>query len=140
MNNEKFKLDSTKLGELTFSVSEIDAPALGYVCEVKFRPKYENGEAIENSVAKIALNLIDIQLAKLLKQQGLGISSIVPFHAEFIAEESVLKQYKAENMVNKVIDLRNAKVALRWVSRGSSGSWGGLKLIISEFKPVQAKQ
>ncbi|MCP1640396.1 hypothetical protein J2T50_002135 [Streptococcus gallinaceus] len=135
----KFKLNSTKLGELTFSVSEIDAPAYGYVTEVKIKPTYNNGEVVENSIAKIVLNIIDVQLAKLLKQQGVDTSNIIPSQIEFIAEESTLKQYKAEDMVNKVIDLRNAKVALRWVSRGSSGSWGGLKLIISEFKPVQLK-
>lgn len=140
MNFEKIKLNSTKLGELKFSVSEIDAPPVGFITEVKIRPRYDNGEPIENSVAKIILNLIDVQLANVLKQQGLDTSSIVPFQVEFIAEESILKQYRAEDMVNKVIDLRNAKVALRWVAHGSTGNWGGLKLIISEFKVIQAKK
>lgn len=140
MQYKKISITSTEVGKLTFPVSAIEAPSFILIAEAKARPRYDGKEQINGSCAKIALSGVDLKLAQLMKQQGLELQGLVPIYVELVGEESFLKQFKPENMVNTVIDIRNAQVALRWISRGSSGSWGGLKLIISEFNPVKPKQ
>lgn len=140
MNQTKISITSTEVGKLTFPISAIEAPTIVLITEAKVRPRYDSKEQIADSCAKIALSGVDLKLAQLMKQQGLDIQGLVPIYIELVGDEPFLKQFKPEKMVNTVIDVRNAQVALRWVSRGTSGSWGGLKLIISEFNPVKPKQ
>ncbi|HEO7352107.1 TPA: hypothetical protein VBF02_001793, partial [Streptococcus agalactiae] len=67
---------------------------------------------------------------------GLDVSSVVPITVEVVGDENYLKQIIVEDIIGKVIDLRSAYVGLKWVSRGNSGNWGGLKLILEELKFV----
>lgn len=125
---EKISLNSTKLGELRFSVSEVDAPQVAIITQARqVAKRNDNGDVIENSVAKLNLSGIDIKLYQLMKQQGLDISSVVPITIEVVTDEATLKRYKVDELIGEIVDLRSAKVALKWVSRGNSGGWGWLK-------------
>ena len=137
---EKISLNSTKLGELRFSVSEVDAPQVAIITQARqVAKRNDNGHVIENSVAKLNLSGIDIKLYQLMKQQGLDISSVVPITIEVVTDEATLKRYKVDELIGEIVDLRSAKVALKWVSRGNSGGWGGLKLILENIQIVQPK-
>lgn len=137
---EKISLNSTKLGELRFSVSEVDAPQVAIITQARqVAKRNDNGEVVENLVAKLNLSGIDIKLYQLMKQQGLDISSVVPITIEVVTDEATLKRYKVDELIGKIVDLRSAKVALKRVSRGNSGGWGGLKLILENIQIVQPK-
>lgn len=59
---EKISLNSTKLGELRFSVSEVDAPQVAIITQARqVAKRNDNGDVIENSVAKLNLSGIDIK-------------------------------------------------------------------------------
>lgn len=132
---EKINLNSTKLGELRFSVNEIEAPKVAIIISARSVAKRDNnGEVLDGTIAKLTLQGLDIKLYQLMKQQGLDVSGVVPITIELVSGESNLKQFNVEDLIGKVIDLRSAYVGLKWVSRGNSGNWGGLKLILEELK------
>ncbi|HFH6707254.1 TPA: hypothetical protein ACGMCH_000923 [Streptococcus agalactiae] len=134
---KKINLNSTKLGELRFSVNEIEAPQVAIVTNARRVAKRDgNGEVIDETIAKLTILVLDIKLYQLMNQQGLDVSSVVPITVEVVGDENYLKQIIVEDIIGKVIDLRSAYVGLKWVSRGNSGNWGGLKLILEELKFV----
>lgn len=139
----KISLNSTKLGELRFPKSAIDAPDALLITGARISAERDsNGNAIENSVAKVVITGIDYKTYQVLKGQGIDISNITPVTVEFIASDKAsMTQVNPQDLVGKLLDVRDAQVALRWVSRGNSGSWGGLKLIVTQLKVVtqQAK-
>lgn len=139
----KISLNSTKLGELRFPKTVIDAPDALLVIGARISPERDsNGNAIENSVAKVIITGIDYKTYQVLKSQGIDTSNVTPATVEFIApDKASMAQVNPQDLIGKLLDVRDAQVALRWVSRGSSGSWGGLKLIVSQLKVVtqQAK-
>lgn len=138
---EKISLNSTKLGELRFPVSAVTAPQAVVLTEARSTARRDmDGNAIDGSIAKIVLAGVDVQIAKVLKQQGLGVDGLVPITIELVSDEASLKQVDIATLIGKVIDLRQAQVALKWVSRGNSGSWGGLKLVIDQLSLLQAKE
>lgn len=139
----KISINSAKLGELRFPKSAIDAPDALLITGARISAERDsNGNAIENSVAKVVITGIDYKTYQVLKGQGIDISNISPVTVEFIASDKAsMAQVNPQDLVGKLLDVRDAQVALRWVSRGNSGSWGGLKLIVTQLKVVtqQAK-
>ncbi|HEO6899202.1 TPA: hypothetical protein VBC57_002002, partial [Streptococcus agalactiae] len=122
---KKINLNSTKLGELRFSVNEIEAPQVAIVTNARRVAKRDgNGEVIDGTIAKLTILVLDIKLYQLMNQQGLDVSSVVPITVEVVGDENYLKQIIVEDIIGKVIDLRSAYVGLKWVSRGNSGNWG----------------
>ena len=137
---EKINLNSTKLGDLRFSVNEINSPQVAMITNARIVAKRNNsGEVIDGTIAKLSLSGVDIKLYQLMHQQGLDVSGVIPITIEVVGDESYLKQINVEDIVGKIIDLRSAYVGLKWVARGNSGNWGGLKLILEEVKFVQPK-
>lgn len=137
---EKINLNSTKLGDLRFSVNEINSPQVAMITNARVVAKRNNsGEVIDGKIAKLSLSGVDIKLYQLMHQQGLDVSGVIPITIEVVGDESYLKQINVEDIVGKIIDLRSAYVGLKWVARGNSGNWGGLKLILEEVKFVQPK-
>ncbi|MDW8509795.1 hypothetical protein RF505_07570 [Streptococcus mutans] len=137
---EKINLNSTKLGDLRFSVNEINSPQVAMITNARVVAKRNNsGEVIDGTIAKLSLSGVDIKLYQLMHQQGLDVSGVIPITIEVVGDESYLKQINVEDIVGKIIDLRSAYVGLKWVARGNSGNWGGLKLILEEVKFVQPK-
>ena len=137
---EKINLNSTKLGDLRFSVNEINSPQVAMITNARVVAKRNNsGEVIDGTIAKLSLSGVDIKLYQLMHQQGLDVSGVIPITIEVVGDESYLKQINVEDIVGKIIDLRSAYVGLKWVARGNSGNWGGLKLILEEIKFVQPK-
>lgn len=137
---EKINLNSTKLGDLRFSVNEINSPQVAMITNARVVAKRNNScEVIDGTIAKLSLSGVDIKLYQLMHQQGLDVSGVIPITIEVVGDESYLKQINVEDIVGKIIDLRSAYVGLKWVARGNSGNWGGLKLILEEVKFVQPK-
>lgn len=136
----KMSLNSTKLGELRFPVSAISAPDAIVVTGARITQERDSqGNAIENSIAKIVLTGIDFKTYQILKSQGIETDNITPATVEYISADKVsMAQVKIEELVGKLLDVRQSEVALKWVSRGNSGSWGGLKLVVNQLKFVQA--
>lgn len=130
-DSKKPTLFSTKLGEIRFSIDSIDAPALGLITSSRVtQSRDENGSPIAGTISKVVFHCVDLKVAKLFQTQGLDLSAAPIFTVELISNFDYMKQISEKELVGKAIDLRQAKVALRWVSRGNSGSWGGLKLIL----------
>ena len=137
---EKINLNSTKLGDLRFSVNEINSPQVAMITNARVVAKRNNsGEVIDGTIAKLSLSGVDIKLYQLMHQQGLDVSGVIPITIEVVGDESYLKQINVEDIVGKIIDLRSAYVGFKWGARGNSGNWGGLKLILEEVKFVQPK-
>lgn len=114
---KKINLNSTKLGELRFSVNEIEAPQVAIVTNARRVAKRDgNGEVIDGTIAKLTILVLDIKLYQLMNQQGLDVSSVVPITVEVVGDENYLKQIIVEDIIGKVIDLRSAYVGLKWVS------------------------
>ncbi|HGA0750020.1 TPA: hypothetical protein ACGQM6_000904 [Streptococcus agalactiae] len=112
---KKINLNSTKLGELRFSVNEIEAPQVAIVTNARRVAKRDgNGEVIDGTIAKLTILVLDIKLYQLMNQQGLDVSSVVPITVEVVGDENYLKQIIVEDIIGKVIDLRSAYVGLKW--------------------------
>lgn len=111
---KKINLNSTKLGELRFSVNEIEAPQVAIVTNARRVAKRDgNGEVIDGTIAKLTILVLDIKLYQLMNQQGLDVSSVVPITVEVVGDENYLKQIIVEDIIGKVIDLRSAYVGLK---------------------------
>lgn len=137
---DKISLNSTKLGELRFPADQFAVPQVGQVVSARVTAKRdENNEPISGSVAKIALEVINFKTYQTIAREGEDISDLARIIVDVVAPENMLKQHTPETLMGKLIDLRSAKVALRWVSRGQSGSWGGLKLVLESLQVVQTQ-
>lgn len=138
---DKISLNATKLGELRFPAELFAVPQVGQVVIARSTAKRdENGEPINGSIAKIVLEAINFKTFQTISREGGDISDLAHVYIDVVAPEATLKQYEPETLVGKLIDLRTAKVALRWVSRGQSGSWGGLKLILENIQILQSQK
>lgn len=137
----KISLNSTKLGELRFPVSAVSAPDAIVVTGARISQERDaQGNVIENSIAKIVITGIDYKTYQLLKSQGIETDTITPITVEFISpDKATMAQVNVQELVGKLLDVRQSEVALKWVSRGNSGSWGGLKLIINQLKVAQTQ-
>lgn len=135
----KISLNTTKLGELRLPAEPFAVPQVGQVVVARSTAKRDkNGEPINGSVAKIALEVVNFKTYQTISRDGGDISDLAHIYIDVLAPEATLKQYAPETLVGQLIDLRTANVALRWISRGQSGSWGGLKLVLESIQVVQA--
>lgn len=89
---------------------------------------------------KLVLEGVDVNLAKTLQQQGLGIDRVVPLTVDYIADSDTLASCKPESLIGAILDIRKAEVALKWVTRGNSGNWGEFKLVINQIVKLPANQ
>lgn len=136
MTTEKIKLNSNKLGTFFAEVAKtnVDVPAVIQIVSAIARNEYVNGVATD-TVSKIAMQAIDEKAVEVAKAAGFELTDMPSFTVEIQDENLVEKlatQY--ESLVGKKLSTATAQVGLRWVSRGQSGSWGGLKLILTEIK------
>lgn len=130
----KINLNATKLGQVRFSKDSFSVPNFGTVVSARASVRRdENGKPIPNSIAKIQLELVNSKTLNMILQDGGDIADLATFSAEVVAEEEVLSRFNLENLAGKSISLKNAQVALKWVSRGSEGSWGGFKLVLDNI-------
>ena len=142
---KKINLNATKLGQVRFSKDSFSVPNFGTVVSARASVKRdENGKPIQNSIAKIQLELVNSKTLNMVLQDGGDIADLATFSAEVVAEEEVLSRFNLESLVGKSITLKNAQVALKWVSRGSEGSWGGFKLVLDNIifdkeKPIEER-
>ena len=142
---KKINLNATKLGQVRFSKDSFSVPNFGTVVSARASVKRdENGKPIQNSIAKIQLELVNSKTLNMVLQDGGDIADLATFSAEVVAEEEVLSRFNLESLVGKSISLKNAQVALKLVSRGSEGSWGGFKLVLDNIifdkeKPIEER-
>ncbi|MFR9273360.1 MAG: hypothetical protein ACLVO2_12735 [Clostridia bacterium] len=135
---KKTPLNTTKLGEVRLPISLFDAPEVGQIKSARFSPRRDsNGNVIEGSLGKITLEVINFKLLQVMIKNGGSEADLSPVTLEYVTDEAILKGYKAEDLIGRILDLRQSEVALKWVSRGASGSWGGFKLVCSTLKFVQ---
>ena len=126
-------LNSTTLGELRFSPEHSNVTFPKYATVVSAREtqkRDEEGVAIENSIAKIVLNCVNSKILETILKDGGQASDLASFTVEIIGSDDVLQSIDVEKLVGKSILLTKGKLSLRWVQRGTSGSWNGLKLIL----------
>lgn len=133
----KNNINDTKLGEVRFSIDQFNAPKYGQIISARVTQKRENDMAVEGSIAKINLEMVNFQTLQAILGTGGTIADLSSVTVEFVADEDVMKQYPVKELVGKVIDLSNAEVALKWVSRQNGGSWGGFKMIIDKMAVVK---
>lgn len=145
---EKIKI--TKVGargskitvkRLRFAIegSNVEVPQLARITSIQRTSRFENGSAVENSADKISAEIVDEITAKQMEELGGDASDIKGFTLEVEAPESDLLAYDIEGWFNKTVSLKNAKIALEWASRGQSGSFGKLKLIVPELVLAEGK-
>lgn len=130
---KKINLNNPKLGELRFPIELTDAPKNGLVMSANAGKQYENGEVVEGKISKINLNIINYDTALILKNNGGSLNDLATSTVEYIADSNILQQVDIERLIGKVIDLSTAQIGLKWVSRGKSGNWGGIKIILDKL-------
>lgn len=138
MTTEKIKLNSNKLGTLFSKANEtnVDVPPVIQIVSATNRNKYIDGIATD-TILKIAMQAIDIKAVEVAKTAGFELADMPTFTVE-IQNEKLVEAFSAqsEKLVGQKLLTENAQIGLRWVSRGQTGSWGGLKLILPEIKPA----
>lgn len=135
--SSKTPLNTTRLGEVRFSSDQFDVPEVGQVKSVRFSQRRDSdGKVIDGSRDKIIMEVVNYKTLQIVKRSGGSEADLATNTLEYVTDEAVLKGYKAEDLIGRILDLRQADVALKWVSRGASGSWGGFKLICSTLKFV----
>ena len=113
----KINLNATKLGQVRFSKDSFSVPSFGTVVSARTSVKRdENGKPIPNSIAKIQLELVNSKTLNMILQDGGDIADLATFSAEVVAEDEVLSRFNLENLAGKSISLKNAQVALKFVS------------------------
>lgn len=134
----KIPFNIPKIGEARFPVALFDVPDALQIISMRTSPKRDlNGIVIENTIDKIQCEVVGYNLLQMVIKSGGNQSNLATITMEYIADEAIMKGYKAEDLIGKIIDIRQAEVGLKWVQRGASGSWGGFKLICSMLKFVQ---
>lgn len=136
---KKIQLNNPKLGELRFPIEITDAPKFGFIVSASASSAYENGKAVEGQLSKINIGVVNFETAKLLKNSGGSVSDLATINVEYIAENAELQKINPKELIGKVIDLSKAEAGLKWVSRGSGGSWGGIKVIIDKITLVNSE-
>ncbi len=134
---EKISLHQRRLKDVLFDKEQFNVPEFARVTYVNFVPRFENRKPIEGSLNRIELHCVNAKTDELLlnpvDQDGV---KIVPFLVEYIADEAQMKSWKVSDLKDRIIDLTNSKVALRW-QKGkdmNSGYWGGFKVKIFDLK------
>lgn len=142
MIKKELKLNSTKIGQLTAKASEtnIEVPTAIYVISGTAKNKYIDGMQTD-TIQKIALQAVDLKAVEVAKNAGFELSEMPSFSVEIIDEKLVAQlATQIDKLVNRTLSTNNALISLKWISRGQSGNWGGLKLILNEIKPYQGKE
>lgn len=139
MNTNKISINETKLGGLILPLTLFDSPKYGQVTSAVIKPKYDDNskKAIPDTIAKVALEVVNYQTYQIIAKTGGSISDLATVPLELISDEATMKKYSAESLIGKILDLQETEVALRWVARNNSGSWGGFKLVCDNLKLVQ---
>lgn len=135
---KRIPLNTPKIGEARFPISLFEAPEVGQIMSMRLSPRRDpDGKVIEGSLSKISMEVANFKTLQLVIKNGGSAADLATNTLEYVTDEVTLKGCKAEDLIGKILDLRQAEVALKWVSRGASGSWGGFKLICSTLKFVQ---
>ena len=133
----KTSIHETHVGNITFSQDTFNVPSVGEVFSARIAQKRDiDGNVIDGTVDKIILEVVNYKRLQAIIADGGSKEELLKIHLEYVADEETLKLCNPKDLVGKLLDLRNAEVKLRWVFRGNSGSWGGLKLICSTLKIV----
>ncbi|WP_207941549.1 hypothetical protein DOK78_000318 [Enterococcus sp. DIV2402] len=142
MPTQKLKLSSNKLGQLNIKSTEsnIEVPPLIQVISARARNAFIEGVQTD-TVEKIVMQAVDLKAVEVAKAAGFELEEMPAFTVE-ITDAALVTQLatQIEKLNGRVLSTANSSIALRWVSRGQSGSWGGFKLILNDFKPVTRKE
>lgn len=136
-------IKSNKLGEIRFSKegSNVQFPSLATIISARETAKRdENNNIIENTIAKIVLECVNAKTLQIVLAEGGDISDLATFTVEIVDNEDAINSVDVAKIVGQTLDLNMAKIALKWVQRNNSGTWGGLKLVINSVKLAELKK
>ena len=148
MTQTAFNKQSFKNLRFSPSNSNVDVPKTALIAKarkVERRSETEkdekgNPKKIQDSCAKIILEAIDAQTARVLIENNISIDNIETFNIELEEDESFMIELDVDKLANQEIDLTKAMLAPLWVSKGYSGSYSSLKLVIDKLKFVDEVQ
>ncbi|MGX7030847.1 hypothetical protein ACWN8B_05740 [Vagococcus zengguangii] len=136
MENQKLKLTGTKLGILVAKASEtnVEIPTQIQIITATTRNEYVNGIATD-TISKIALTALDEKAVQAATAAEIDLTDMPAFIVEIQDKNLVNKlATQTEKLIGQKLSTENSLIALRWVSKGQSGSWNGLKLILTQIK------
>ena len=123
-------LGKAKLSEVV--ILNVSIPKIATIQMVSKSPRYaENGEAIQGSVAKIACQFVDSELAKLIQKSGADPAELKTYLLELTGTERDLSEIEVTDLIGSDIKLDGAKVMLKWEQGRKGGSWKGLKVVLN---------
>ncbi|MDT2834337.1 hypothetical protein P7H70_09720 [Vagococcus carniphilus] len=142
MTIQKLKLNSNKVGQLNIKSTEsnIEVPSLIQIISARARNTYIEGTQTD-TVEKIVMQAVDLKAVEVAKNAGFELEEMPSFTVEIMAPSLVTQlATEIEKLSGQILSTANSSIALRWVSRGSNGSWGGFKLILNDFKQATRKE
>lgn len=94
-------------------------------------PRYaDNGDPINGSVAKVVCQIVDAELAKTLEKSGDGVEDLKTYALELVGDEKDLLEISEAELLGTEIELKDAKVMLKW-SAGRTSGWRDVKLVMN---------
>lgn len=123
------KLAKVKLSEV--EISNVEKPKAARVVSVSKSPRYaDNGDPINGSVAKVVCQIVDAELAKILEKSGDGVEDLKTYALELVGDEKDLLEISEAELLGTEIELKDAKVMLKW-SAGRTSGWRDVKLVMN---------
>ncbi|MFT8466272.1 MAG: hypothetical protein ABF662_06835 [Liquorilactobacillus satsumensis] len=123
-------LSQAKLADVI--VSNVEKPKMVRVMTVSKNPRYaDGGEPIQGTVAKIACQIIDVQLAQIIEKAGGDLSELKTYPLELVGEEKDLLSISEATLLGSEIKLDGAQVMLKWANGRNGGGWRDLKLVMN---------
>ena len=142
MTKKDLKLNSTKIGQLTAKASEtnVEVPTAIQIISATARNKYVDGIQTD-TIVKIAMQAIDLKAVEVAKSAGFELSEMPSFTVEIVDEKLVAQlSAQTDKLAGQILSTNNSSISLKWISRGQSGNWGRLKLILNEFNLLKGKE
>src|SRR5699024_227970 len=139
MDKKVLSLSTTKLGDFTAKAKETNIEIPNEIMVIRAQPRYEYVDGVQtDSVSKIAIQAIDVKAVEAAKAVDIEITEMPTFSVEIIDKNIVTEHLSTINeLENKVYTTENAQIKLKWTSRGWTGGWGELKLILSNLNPMK---
>ena len=138
--NTKINLDENiKIGKLFLESSQFNLPTQLFVDFTSARPSsYDENNVQQNEVQKYTLNGVEVSTGQALVKAGVNLSKFEGIHLEVIGNLEVVEDLIDQKFVGTV-KLVNPRVKPLWVSRGQSGNFSKLKLVVEAIESLPTK-
>lgn len=139
---DKLTLSAGKVGTLRVNVDgcNVSVPDSIQVMTASKKNKYV-GNHQTDEVEKITLKVMDTRAIEIANQANFDIAGMPSIFAEIQEPETVSRLVDhLDKLVGQQLSTAGASIALRWISFGNSGNWGGLKLILGAKQLTTRKE